>query len=303
MVARLVHRYGTCDTGYPGARSATLDEVVPGCTVLFGQASSARAGELDGRTAAARALRDAAHLESPGEYVDFRRKQPPVRADLLDLGDLAPGPDRQALDAASREIVRRGGRPVLLGGAMDDALTCLDAALAAGQMAHPAPSASSAMRSVFISPGLDWAAQAVGLSGLGGGLALGTHDLVSLQALSRLQSAGWPLLSASACVQDNQPPLQTRLAAWLGTDGPVFVVLDMSCIDMGFAAGASGDNVGGLEPLEFLAVVEAVASRGRLGGAAIVNLLPERDPRGHSERLAAKALALLLGMRPHGVDH
>jgi len=294
VVARLVHRYGTCDTGYPGARSATLDEVAPGCTVLFGQASSARAGELDGRTAAARALRDAAHLESPGEYVDFRRKQPPVRADLLDLGDLVPGPDRQALDAASREIVRRGGRPVLLGGAVDDALTCLDAALAA---------APAAPRSVFISPGLDWAARAVRLPGGAGGLALGIHDLVAQQSLGLLRSAGWPLLSASACVQADQPPLQARLAAWLGPDQPVFVVLDMSCIDMGHAAGAAGDNVGGLEPLEFLAVVEAVAACGRLGGAAIVNLLPERDPRGHSERLAARALGLLLGMRPHGVDH
>jgi arginase family enzyme len=40
--------------------------------------------------------------------------------------------------------------------------------------------------------------------------------------------------------------------------------------------------------------VGALSARLRWQGAAIVNLAPERDPRGHSERLAARALLTLL---------
>jgi arginase family enzyme len=80
-------------------------------------------------------------------------------------------------------------------------------------------------------------------------------------------------------------------------DAAAFVVVDMSSVDMGHAAGASRDNVGGLEPAEFLAIVGRLASTVRLLGMAIVNLAPDRDPRGHSERLAARALLTLLDPR------
>jgi hypothetical protein len=268
---------------------AHLGDVTPGCAALFGLRSNPGQPGHSLRSPASRALRDAAHIESPGAMVDFRRRQGREDGNLLDLGNLDLGDDGHALANASREIARRSGLPILLGGTIDDALVCLESTL------ETRP--HDAARSVFISPGLEWAGPVSRMRDLVQRVAVGTHDFISRADLGVWKAAGGQLLSASAFTDGKATSLDAVLGASPHRDAAAFVVVDMSSVDMGHAAGASRDNVGGLEPAEFLAIVGRLASTVRLLGMAIVNLAPDRDPRGHSERLAARALLTLLDPR------
>lgn len=289
MVARLIHRYGVADVVFPGARLTAWDEVCAGAAALFGIASAPGDPGHGLRAVAAQALRDAAHLEAAGDFDGFRHR--PGRPDgrRLDLGQLQASTGEAALAAAARAIARRGARPVLLGGTPAEALACLEGLA-------PGDGTTLPIRAVFVSPGLEWSAAFTRLratvGGLAPGLALGTHDLVARADFVRWTAEGGRVLSAAACAEDGLQALDAALDA--AAVAPAFVVLDLSCIDTGHAAGAAADNVGGLEPVEFLAVVAALSARLRWQGVAIVNLAPERDPRGHSERLAARALLKLL---------
>jgi arginase family enzyme len=72
----------------------------------------------------------------------------------------------------------------------------------------------------------------------------------------------------------------------------VAVVLDLGVVDTGHAAGTPGLNVGGMSALDLLDTLRALAARARIVAMATIGLAPERDPRGHSELLAAEALSL-----------
>jgi hypothetical protein len=268
---------------------AHLGDVTPGCAALFGLRSNPGQPGHSLRSPASRALRDAAHIESPGAMVDFRRRQGREDGNLLDLGNLDLGDDGHALANASREIARRSGLPILLGGTIDDALVCLESTLETHS--------HDAARSVFISPGLEWAGPVSRMRGLVQRVALGTHDFISRADLGVWKAAGGQLLSASALADADTRALDTVLGASPHRDAAAFVVVDMSSVDMGHAAGASRDNVGGLDAAEFLGSIGRLALTVRLLGVAIVNLAPDRDPRGHSERLAARALLSLLDPR------
>jgi len=295
VVARLIHRYGVADAVFPGAGPGALDAVRAGGTALFGLASAPGEQDHGLRAVAARALRDAAHLEAAGPPEGFRHRPGRPDGQALDLGDLQPGAPADALLATARTIAGCGARPVLLGGTPADALACLEGTLQGREHA--------AAQVVFISPSLAWAAACARLQALApalapGLLALGTHDFVPAADLALWRDAGGQVLSATDVACGGLQAVEHALEA--GPRLPVFVVLDLSCIDMGHAAGATGDNVGGLEPREFLDTVGLLGARRGCVGAALVNLAPERDPRGHSERLAARALLTLLGERAQG---
>lgn len=284
MVARLVHRYGVADSLFPGARPASLDDVQASSLVLFGLQWPPEAAETS------RALRDAAHLESGGERVGFGQSNRQLDWQLLDMGNLDAAAG--VLTQATLEIVSRGGRPVLMGGAMAQALDCLDATLQA--------STHDGVRVVVVSPDLQWTQHACRWGPKVQTVAMGTHDWVPREALARLKQAGGAMLSAYAYTAQGAPAVGALLEAHAGARKPLFVIVDMTSVDMGHAAGATQDNVGGLDPSEFLSIIDAVAMGGQLLGAAVANLAPERDPRGHSERLAAKALLGLVHQSGRG---
>jgi arginase family enzyme len=237
-------------------------------------------------------LRDAAHLESKGSMVDFRQCDASVDRQRLDLGNLDEARGASAVAAATLDIVRRGGRPVLLGGAMTDAFACFESTLQA--------SSHDIVRVLVVSPGLDWAHHSCRLGPRSQTLAIGTHDFVPRESIDRLRNAGGVMLSAYAFSAQGVPALRNLLDAGSGGGTPIFAIIDMSSIDMGHAAGADRDNVGGLDPSEFLSIIDAVAVGQQLLGAVVAHLAPERDPRGHSERLAARALLGLLDPQPRG---
>jgi arginase len=82
-----------------------------------------------------------------------------------------------------------------------------------------------------------------------------------------------------------------------GTDlnfaGPVYVSLDLDCLDPAFAPGVSHHEPGGLSTRDVLGIIQNL--KGRIVGADIVELNPERDPSGVTAMVAAKLLKEFLG--------
>ncbi|MFO0761193.1 MAG: agmatinase [Byssovorax sp.] len=69
-------------------------------------------------------------------------------------------------------------------------------------------------------------------------------------------------------------------------DGPVYVTIDLDALDPAFAPGVSHHEPGGLSVREMLGVIQRM--EGKVIGADVVELNPERDPTGMTAMVAAK---------------
>ena len=74
--------------------------------------------------------------------------------------------------------------------------------------------------------------------------------------------------------------------AKLRFDGPVYLTLDLDALDPAFAPGVSHHEPGGLSTREVLNIIQEFS--GRLVGADLVELNPDRDINGVSAMVAAK---------------
>jgi agmatinase len=75
--------------------------------------------------------------------------------------------------------------------------------------------------------------------------------------------------------------------------GPVYLSLDMDCLDPAFAPGVSHYEPGGLSTRQVLGIIQNL--KGRLVGADLVEYNPERDPQGITAMVAAKLLKEMIG--------
>jgi len=76
-------------------------------------------------------------------------------------------------------------------------------------------------------------------------------------------------------------------------EGPVYLSIDMDCLDPAFAPGVSHSEPGGMTTRQVLDVIQNF--KGDLVGADIVEFNPERDPDGPTAMVAAKFLKEILG--------
>lgn len=76
-------------------------------------------------------------------------------------------------------------------------------------------------------------------------------------------------------------------------DGPVYLSLDMDCLDPAFAPGVSHHEPGGISTREVLGIIQNIS--GNLIGADIVEYNPERDPQGITGMVASKLLKEIIG--------
>lgn len=77
-------------------------------------------------------------------------------------------------------------------------------------------------------------------------------------------------------------------ASAIAFQGPVYLSLDMDCLDPAFAPGVSHHEPGGMSTREVLGIIQNLT--GRLVGADIVEYNPERDLNGVTAMVAAKLL-------------
>jgi arginase family enzyme len=249
MPARPIHRFGTEDRHFRGARQGDLASLRPGDIALFGLVSGAEA---------ARAIRDASWFCAAHGAPDA----------VVDLGDA-----EAAAHAVAAEAVARDTCPYLLGGGNEDA---------AGVVRHVRPSVT-----IALAPRLDLAPETLARGAL---LAVGVHDLVPMGSVRAWRAAGGVIVPAAG----PGPVAARALAALEGLDrdATAALVLDLGVADTGHAAGSATLNVGGMSAHDLLGTLRALATRLRIVAMATIGLSPERDPRGHSELLAAEALAL-----------
>jgi arginase len=87
----------------------------------------------------------------------------------------------------------------------------------------------------------------------------------------------------------------THLPAYerLRERGPVYISFDIDVLDPAFAPGVSHWEPGGMTVREAIAHLQAI--EGRVVGADIVELNPDRDPAGTTATVAAKILKEILG--------
>lgn len=76
-------------------------------------------------------------------------------------------------------------------------------------------------------------------------------------------------------------------------DGPVYISLDMDCLDPAFAPGVSHHEPGGMSTREVLEILQNM--KGNIVGADIVEYNPERDIHGMTGMVAGKLLKELIG--------
>lgn len=76
-------------------------------------------------------------------------------------------------------------------------------------------------------------------------------------------------------------------------DGPVYLSLDLDCLDPAYAPGVSHHEPGGMSTREVLGIIHNF--KGRLVGADIVEYNPERDVHGMTGMVAGKLLKEIIG--------
>lgn len=247
MVARLINRHAIADRHYPGAAPGALADIARGDIAIFGADAEA-----------ALAVRDAAHAGGLSGDTVHRR---------VDLGNLDDAPDR--LSGLLSELEQRGARPLMLGG--DAALGSIFASALAG----------TARGVIVLSPRLDLRLPQAGTRHT---LAIGTQRLIGKASHDAWLERGGGVIPAAQYEAEGAVPALSALTAQASA---AVLVVDLSVIDTGYAAGAALRNVGGLSPMAVVDLVDAILARFDMRGLALLGLAPERDPRGHSERIAA----------------
>jgi len=76
-------------------------------------------------------------------------------------------------------------------------------------------------------------------------------------------------------------------------NGPVYLSLDMDCLDPAFAPGVSHHEPGGMSTREVLGIIQNL--KGKLIGADLVEYNPERDPQDITGMVAGKLLKEIIG--------
>ena len=75
--------------------------------------------------------------------------------------------------------------------------------------------------------------------------------------------------------------------------GPVYLSLDMDCLDPAYAPGVSHPEPGGMSTREVLSIIQNL--EGNIIGADIVEYNPDQDPQGITATVAAKLLKEIVG--------
>jgi len=251
MVSRLIHRHVVADGCFPGASVGQLSDVTRGDIAIFGV-----------NVVAALAIRDAANAH-------FSRAEALCRR--IDLGNLDEAIER--LPAVLHDIEARGARSFMLGGDPEMGTTFFEALAKTPGSAPPSI--------ILLSSRID---VRLPQAGTFQAVAIGTQRLIGQSTYDAWREAGGKVVPAATYDANCADKILSAMATKVRT---ALLLVDLAVIDTGYAAGALMRNVGGLSPMAVLDLVDRIISQFDLRGLALLNIAPDRDPRGHSERIAA----------------
>ena len=100
-------------------------------------------------------------------------------------------------------------------------------------------------------------------------------------------------------VKEQGPEITATKALEVAGDGcdSVYISLDVDVVDSGYASGTGEIIIGGLTPAELLALMAGFSRSETVGALDVVEVAPNLDVRGRTERLAAEAIAELVAPR------
>ncbi|MFH1843213.1 MAG: agmatinase [bacterium] len=270
----------------------SLDELRPGMVAVLGVPFDANSSYLPGAVEAPLRIREALHCSAANLATEDGRDLGAV-AEWRDMGDLDLTDletARQQIEASAAAILASGASLVSLGG--DHSITYpLVRAFAA---AYPGlnilqldahPDLYDELDGNRYSHACPFAR--IMEENLAGRLVqMGVRAMTPLQ---RRQADRFGVEVIPMSVSDRLMPIEFQ--------GPLYLSLDLDCLDPGCAPGVSHHEPGGFMTREVLDIIHNL--RGNLVGADIVELNPRRDLNNMTATLAAKLLkeivARLLG--------
>ncbi|MFM8801713.1 MAG: arginase family protein [Tagaea sp.] len=169
------------------------------------------------------------------------------------------------------EIVKCKGRPFLLAGGIESAISVLS------NCPHHIV--------IAISAGLPFLPEAFGSSRL---ISIGLHDLVPANAVRAWRSSGAHFVPVIG-PEDFDKRLSDVIGA-MEKGARAVLLLDVGVVDTGYAAATSSVNVGGLAAIDVVDAVETISRHLCIVGFASVGLNADLDPRGHTELMVAAAV-------------
>lgn len=234
------------------------------------------------------AIREALHCDSANlcleNGTDFRENKRWLELGDLDLSDRSSAFDR--IESAISTLLSDGGRVVSLGG--DHSVTL--PVLRAYARKYPKLNVLQLDAHPDLYDELD-----------GNRYSHATPMLRALEEklMVRLMQVGIRAATPQQLKRAEEHGVETVLMShWLRDtpldfNGPVYLTLDIDCLDPAFAPGVSHHTPGGFSTREVLDIIEGLDID--LVGADIVELNPKRDLQGITAMVAAKLLKEILG--------
>lgn len=249
---------------------------------LLGLPYDASSSYLRGAAQAPKAIREALHCPSSNSWSEAGLDVLAPDA-LRDAGDVAvpgePAAVRAAIEAGVAAVLRRGLRPLCLGG--DHSVT------------YPVLRAMRAVHPKLTILHIDAHADLYGeFEGDRFSHACPFARIMEERLCDRLVQVGLRTLTAHQRAQAATFGVeQIDMAAWSrGTrpavEGPLYVSLDLDALDPAFAPGVSHWEPGGLSTREVVGLIQSLPPT--LAGADVVELNPARDRDAFTAMVAAK---------------
>ncbi len=300
---------------------ATIETLHPGTVAVAGVAhdgtSSSRQGVRQGPKGIREASVDFAYelYASTSKAVinvtTGRILRLPVEARLLDLGDLPVYPMDlgRTLDVCRRTtaaLVRRGVFPVVLGGdhyitypLVEGVVEGLGRRVGLIQL-----STQLDLGEQDVVWGRDWHGATIRRLVESGAVEprnvsfIGTHGYVAYAEWEFARAQGMTIVTADeARSMGLRRAAERALATASGGCDAVYVSLDIDVVDSGYASGTGEVLVGGLTPADTLTLMRELSRAKQIIASDVVEVAPNLDQRGRSERLAAEAIIELIAPR------
>ena len=250
------------------------------------------------------AIREASLLPRP--YNDALDLSPFVERQVVDAGDAGPNPvsiseAHNAIETEAASLHRAGARVLGLGGDHSVSLPLLRAAAAThGRLSLLQLDAHTDTWDSYFGSKLTHGTmfrRAVEEE------IIDAHSSVQIGLRGSLYSPG----DYAANAELGFTTLLARDFDRAGVDGavelalsrlrsPVYITVDVDCLDPAFAPGTGTPEAGGLTSRELLAILRGLASHVNVAAADVVELSPPYDPTGATAVAAANAAYELIGL-------
>ena len=127
---------------------------------------------------------------------------------------------------------------------------------------------------------------------------VGTQGYIPYPEWELARQVGASVITADR-VQEQGPEETAVEALDVAGDGceAIYISLDVDVVDSGYASGTGDITIGGLTPAEVLRLMVAFSKSDKVGALDVVEVAPNLDVRGRTQRLSAQAIVELIAPR------